>query len=487
MYQNTQRLKSKFRILSAIARGIWAVEPSLVEGYITFVDSLYNHDVAATAQLDEQLRVKQAANDKVNWSKLESVTEMERENYWRDKSQQFYAINPTNGKRTIFFDETAPGGVAVIPVKDVIMREDFCGAMGLETIEQVAVAAADHVNITGIVFAFTTPGGSVDYLKECSATIAALPKPTVAFISTMCASAGMYMATQCDYIIAENDLALVGSIGTMMTLRDTRKRDEMQGVRTIVIYGPQSTHKNKVYQDAIDGKTDPLINEQLAPYNEDIVSAVKLGRGDKLDAKHETMLAGATFMSKEMVKPGLIDEINSFSYAIKVAAGLVQTSQTDATQPTISSNANQNSNFNMFNKFPTLSGLIGKSATDITGADIAAVNAELKEKGVLATLMTEAALEQQIAAETTPLNAKIKTATDATAKADARILAAVKAFNPDATAETAATFDLAEAITKLSNEDAGEDAKLKSEAEKPSGDAATLKAVEETSLSSLEA
>ncbi len=455
-------MNSKYRILSAISRGVWAVEPTLVEGYLTFIDDLFAHKPEASVQLEPTLKVKQAANDKADWGKLMSVSELERENFWRDKSQQFYSIHPNTGKRTVFFDEAAEGSVAVIPVDDIIMREDFCGAMGLQTIEQVAVMAMAHKNISGLVFYFHTPGGSVDYLKEVSNTIATSPKPTVGFISGMCASAGMYMATQCDYIIAENELALVGSIGVMMTLRDTRKRDEKEGIRTIVIYGPESTHKNKIYQDAIDGKTDPIINEQLAPMNADIINAVKSGRGDKLDLSHKTILAGATFMSKDIIAAGLIDEINSFSYALQMASGKAA-----------SSSEKLNSKIDMFNKFPTLSGLIGKSAADITAQEIEAVNAELKDKGVNATLMTETAFKEQVTAETAPLSNKIvylteaaKTATEKEAATSARLLAAVKLFDPSATAETAATFDLTAKFTDLKNSDAGAEANLKAAKEK---------------------
>jgi ClpP class serine protease len=485
VYQNTQRMHSKYRILSAIARGVWAVEPTLVEGYLSFVDDLFAHKPEASIELNQKLSVKQAANDKADWPKLQSVTELERENYWRDKSQQFYSVHPVSGKRTIFFDDALEGSVAVIPVDDVIMREDFCGAMGLQTIEQVAVMAMAHKNIAGIVFYFHTPGGSIDYLKETANTIANSPKPTVAFISTMCASAGLYLASQCDYIIAENDIAIVGSIGVMMTLRDTRERDKKEGVRTIVIYGPQSTNKNKVYQDAIDGKTDPIINEQLAPLNIDFINAVKAGRGDKLDLSHPTLFTGSTFMSKDILASGLIDEINSFSYALQIAAGKTPKS---ATEKPVASSENSNSNSNMFNKFPTLSALIGKSAADLTAEDIAAVNAELKEKGVNATLMTEAALKEQITAETTPLNTKLTEAKNATATADAKILAAVKVFDPEATAETAASFDLTGKITALKNADAADEARLKAEKEKEDGTgaAAQVKAVEETSVNSLE-
>lgn len=478
-------MQSKYRLLSSIARGIWAVEPSLVEGYVAFIDDLFAHKSTATSELDERKRVKQAANDKVSFAKLEAVTQLEAENYWRDKEQQFYAVHPETGSRTLFFDDAKAGSVAVIPVEDIIMRYDFCGAMGLETIEQVHVMAMAHKNITGVVYKFHTPGGSVDYLKEASNTIANSPKPVIGFITSMCTSAGMYLASQCDYVIAENDLALVGSIGVMMTLRDTRKRDEKEGVRTIVIYGPESTHKNKVYQDAIDGKTDAIISEQLAPLNEDIISAVKSGRGEKLDTTHPTLLKGATFMSKDILEAGIIDEINSFSYAINMAAGKVSMHTIALKAPSAEAKPNhQNSNSNMFNKFPKLTAIAGKQSSEITAEEIEAVNAELKEKGVNATLLTEAALQEQITAETTLLKNQLKTATDSTAKANDTVLAAVKVFDPSATAETAATFDLAAKITALKNADGAEEAKLKAEKETATGDA--VKAVEEMSLNEFE-
>ena len=115
--------------------------------------------------------------------------------------------------------ENFGGNVALIPVKGVIVADSgreflFDGtASSTDIIEQIKKAKANP-NIKAIIFEINSPGGSAVGSDEIAAAVKKTNKTTVAWIREVGASGGYWVASACDYVVA-NRMSLTGSIGVI--------------------------------------------------------------------------------------------------------------------------------------------------------------------------------------------------------------------------------------------------------------------------------
>lgn len=117
------------------------------------------------------------------------------------------------------------GDVAVIPVHGVITAHasdipaSSCGC-GLDIVQQQVKAARAASEVETILFDFQTPGGGVPQTPETARLISSVKdKKTIGYADTECCSAGVWMATQCDYFYCAPS-ASVGSIGVWCAYLD---------------------------------------------------------------------------------------------------------------------------------------------------------------------------------------------------------------------------------------------------------------------------
>ena len=138
---------------------------------------------------------------------------------------------------------TVDGGVAVVPVRGVILRTvpgwfawfDVSATSTVRTREALS-AALDDPSVDGIVLAVDSPGGTVSGLQELADAVHAVrgKKPIVAQVDGLCASAAYWIASQADAIHATAD-SLSGSIGVYRVAYDYSRMLDAAGVRTNVI------------------------------------------------------------------------------------------------------------------------------------------------------------------------------------------------------------------------------------------------------------
>lgn len=120
----------------------------------------------------------------------------------------------------IGFDVSAiEGNVAVIPVKGVILVEKGAFAFGQEVASSAEIAefiekADKNPKIKAIIFDINSPGGSAVASDEIANAIKKTNKTTVAVIREVGASGGYWVASACDYVIA-NRMSITGSIGVI--------------------------------------------------------------------------------------------------------------------------------------------------------------------------------------------------------------------------------------------------------------------------------
>jgi len=210
----------------------------------------------------------------------------------------------------------AENSVAIIENIGPMIKYGNYWCWGADEIVALLAQADAHPNVIGTVLVQDTPGGGVNAIAPYIDFIKTKRKPLVT-LAEMAASAGYYVASACDAIIAENNISsMFGSIGTMMSYTDYQKWDEKNGIKEIEIYADQSTHKNKAWRDLQEGNDKTIKEELLNPLAQNFMDAVEKNRGSKLNKNVEGILNGRMFFAETALKHGLIDSIGNLNAAI---------------------------------------------------------------------------------------------------------------------------------------------------------------------------
>jgi ClpP class serine protease len=205
-------------------------------------------------------------------------------------------------------------GTAVIPIQGVIARHasavsNISGPRGTSVSQirsELRAAMADD-DVDRIVFDVDTPGGSVDGIADLADEIAAASKPTTAVVESMMASAGVWLMSGVDRIVA-GQTARVGSVGVVAVMTDTSHRDHDAGItRTVVTSGRAKGGGmgGKVSSDHVANRME--IVDTLAGIFFDTMEARRGLDTEQMAAIRE----GGLFVAEEARRHGLVDEIGS--------------------------------------------------------------------------------------------------------------------------------------------------------------------------------
>lgn len=131
---------------------------------------------------------------------------------------------------------TIKPNIAVITVEGVIgkrlgMIEQCMGGVDVDNISAAIDEVMEDPEIETVLFEFHTPGGSVQGIPELADKIAELSehKQTIAYTDTLCASAGYYLASQCNAIYASPSAEL-GSVGVYSIYLDETRALDKEGI-----------------------------------------------------------------------------------------------------------------------------------------------------------------------------------------------------------------------------------------------------------------
>jgi ClpP class serine protease len=300
-------------------------------------------------------------------------------------------INPDDGDFDEDQDTIAPdtesSKIIVMNIHGPIMHYGGACSYGAVDYATRLRAYADDNTIMAGMIDFDTPGGQVEGTETWAAAVQyfASKKPIIGFCEDgKIASAGIWGAVYCTEIYAGNTLCRFGSVGVMACLMDARKAMEMEGIKEVIMYAPQSTDKNKTGQDAIDGKTAAYIAD-LKFICDRFINVVSTQLADRLTS--EEWNSGKMFFAEDAQRIGLINGIKTRD---EVIARLQELSI-------------KNNQSNMFgNKFAALSALSGVAAASITAEQLTAVNEQIaaqKIDGITAVLDSELETAQQAVAK----------------------------------------------------------------------------------------
>lgn len=294
-------------LIKAINSGLWLMEYESALTFRPLVNKIIN---------GEPFEYKPFSSSQ-NSTSTPSGYELNRE--MKVVYQTGAAIDPRWQK----IDKAVPGSIAVIPLQDVVMQEDFCGSPGLKTLRMWMEQADANRNIIGQILYVDSPGGSAQGVNDFSQFIKQLKKPVVSYVEGYACSAAYWIPTATREIISAEKLCVLGSIGAFSTFYDDSKAKERYGYREIEVYAPQSNLKNKIFRDIKSTDSDVADKAKaeyaerfLKPLVEDFHATVKENRKVHSSKMNDAVFGGDIFNATEAVQLGLADSIGNFNYAI---------------------------------------------------------------------------------------------------------------------------------------------------------------------------
>lgn len=216
------------------------------------------------------------------------------------------------------------GSVGVLHVTGPLFRyanmfTELSGATSYDMLAADFGRLVDDPSVSAILLNVDSPGGEAAGVSEFSDMIYAARgrKPVVAYVDGMAASAGYWLASAAGEIVA-NDIALLGSIGVVFSVTDSRDADAKAGRKRYDIVSSQSPYKRvDVATDEGRGKLQATADAMADVF----VDRVARNRG----VTRETVLSdfgqGDVFVGQAAVAAGMADRIGSFEQVIAELQG----------------------------------------------------------------------------------------------------------------------------------------------------------------------
>jgi protease IV len=209
-------------------------------------------------------------------------------------------------------------GFKMIPSNDmvaIIRIQGAIGSEGLASADKVIPAiknAFERPNVKAVALSIDSPGGAPVESERINNAIdqyrKKYPKPVLAFINNLGASAAYMIAIRADTIYAAN-YSLVGSVGAIMSGWDFHKALNKYDVSHRVYASGKLKGMLNPYTDTTpeaDAKALEIVNKM----GQKFAGEVTLARGDKL-LKGLDFATGEVWNGFEAKRIGLVDEIGT--------------------------------------------------------------------------------------------------------------------------------------------------------------------------------
>lgn len=290
----------------------------------------------------------------------------------------------------------APRKVAVLPLIGTMTKRGGMCTRGTADLAADLEALYADPSISSIVIEIDTGGGAVDGTEALAAVINRRNKPVMAWVNGMAASAGYWIASQCDQImLCSKTTAYVGSIGVLAMLMDQSQMLEKAGVKVQIV------RSSKAVDKARPNSIEPLTDEQYAEFVSQLdiihdlfISTVKQGRGPLSDDN----FTGKVYHGSEAKKRGLADSFGTLQDAVLAADKLAKSGQFGPNAPkkaSISINSFSNNTQSTMLKFPKLAAMLGITA-GAADSEVTPEQMQAAEDRILASETENASLLAQI-------------------------------------------------------------------------------------------
>jgi protease-4 len=214
-----------------------------------------------------------------------------------------------------FFDRGVTIGEAVAVVD--IQGEIFYDRGKLSEIE----SHRDNDNVKAVVLFVNSPGGGVAASQALHRAVNDLrmEKPVVAFMASVAASGGYYVACAADSIVTTEG-TLTGSIGVIASFLRTEELYQKVGLDVTVIKTGRYKDVGSPHRKMTEAEKT-YIGQLLDQVYQQFLLAVSESRGLPLDEVRD-LAEGRLFTGEEAVRLGLADRVGSYEDAILMAAGM---------------------------------------------------------------------------------------------------------------------------------------------------------------------
>jgi signal peptide peptidase SppA len=284
--------------LHQIVNGIWMMDQAYAMNYLPAVTSFLKGD-------RNPVRPVSSSDDE---QKLD-----------RDTGVKFISLNSKSIHQVSEYgsysspESAPPDSIAVIEIVGAITKYDqYCGPSGMATKANILERCFANPKIEGVCLKIDSGGGQGMAMRLFADTISMRNKGVVAFVDDMACSAAYGISAACDKIVANSNMANIGSIGTYCTIIDFREQLKMVGIDLIEVYATASKDKNNIFREALKGNTEPL-QAYVDTFNETFLQHVESSRSDLLKSDRKVWGTGKEFFGDKALEIGLIDAIDSFS------------------------------------------------------------------------------------------------------------------------------------------------------------------------------
>ena len=230
-------------------------------------------------------------------------------------------------------DEPAPkpyqvaSGVAIVPIKGSLV-EGSAGFMGLfgytgyEDITRLVSTAVADKDVHAILLDVGSGGGHVAGVHDAALALAQADKlkPIVTYTGGMMASAAMWLGASGRKIFA-SETSIVGSVSVMQIHIDRTEQLAKEGMKATIVRSGEDKATNTPYEPLSD-KAKAQMQSQAQEMHDVFLGYVAERRGLSVAAAQAKFGTGKTFVGRQAVTAGLVDEVGGFSAAFTYAAGL---------------------------------------------------------------------------------------------------------------------------------------------------------------------
>lgn len=215
-------------------------------------------------------------------------------------------------------------GIGIISLDGVITVSGGASSYGMDYLSEQMYLMAKDPRVKSFIVLGNSGGGSSMAVEIMTETIAEVDKtkPVFGLVKKggMMASACFGIMSACRKLWAESEMSVVGSAGTMMQFEGRKANDgseDMWKYKQIRVYAPESTHKNKGFEEAIQNDNFTfLIDNMLKPMNQRFLALIENNRPQLKGTKFRN---GHTVFAKDAVGT-FIDGIKSFKEVVDIAS-----------------------------------------------------------------------------------------------------------------------------------------------------------------------
>lgn len=164
--------------------------------------------------------------------------------------------------------------------------------------------------IDRIALIYDTPGGAVTGTSEFAARIRSSSKPVFSYAAGLMASAGYWSGSAADMVFA-SDTAIIGSIGTVMTL--CKNADDSR-VKIVSKQSPKKHLEPETEEGRAEAQT--LVDD----LSDVFIDTVASNRGTTREDVLSNYGQGGVFVASRALAAGMIDGISTFADFMKMVA-----------------------------------------------------------------------------------------------------------------------------------------------------------------------